>query len=99
MSPELDAASSIAVRALLRWPRLYGHRFLGIYWRFWNDAGEATVEWPYKFARAVPAYRWKIRDGQLFYITYVWPWRFGWQSSQMYETFFIGPFYLLWTWA
>jgi hypothetical protein len=26
----------------------------------------------------------------------VWPWRFGWKSSQMYECFFFGPGYFCW---
>ena len=29
----------------------------------------------------------------------VWPWRLGWESSQMYECFFFGPGYLCWCMA
>ena len=30
---------------------------------------------------------------------FIWPWRFGWEQSQMYECLFFGPGYFLWTWA
>jgi hypothetical protein len=88
--------------AIIAWPgRLRGMRFLGVYCRFFNDAGEPSdYNPPYMRHPLIERFfRWRVRGEQLFYITYVWPWRWGWEQSQMYETLFLGPCYLLWTWA